>query len=321
METLTMSPSQAGAASGVCLEIPRDKGWGRMIVYPLGYGLRLGILDYDLKAPLHLSYTQLISRRGFGFCLSGRMKSDAPCFRQSFDIRPGQSTVYDFNKVEGLTETFAPGRIQRVILMLDPPARDRPFPGNDTRMAWVLDRLPGNASRTIDTITPAMRRILNQILSCPFQGTAGAFFLEGKVLELMAHKLYQLDIAPGESGVSRDDRERLHHAADFLVRDLENPPDMAGLARAAGMCRSKLHVCFPKVFGTSPFDYLRRHRLETAFDLILHRRMSVTEAACTVGYASMSHFTKAFKEMWGCLPGELRQQSGEKQTTPLIKQT
>lgn len=95
METLTMSPSQASAASGVCLDIPRDKGRGRMIVYPLGCGLRLAILDYDLKAPLHLSYTRPISRRGFGFCLSGRMKSDAPCFRQSFDIRPGQSTVYD----------------------------------------------------------------------------------------------------------------------------------------------------------------------------------------------------------------------------------
>jgi len=72
------------------------------------------------------------------------------------------------------------------------------------------------------------------ILSCPFQGVAGAFFLEGKVLELMAHKLDQLDFPPTESGVSRDDRERLHHAAIILVRDLENPPDMPGLARACG---------------------------------------------------------------------------------------
>ena len=321
MEILTMSPSQANAASGIRLDIPRDKGRGRMIVHSLGYGLRLAILDYNLKAPCTLSYTRPISRRGFGFCLSGRIESDAPCFCQSFDIRPGLSTVYDLNNVEDLTETFAPGRIKRVILMLDPPSRDRPFPGNDTRMGRVLDRLPHNTRRTIDTITPAMQRILNQILSCPFQGTAGAFFLEGKVLELIAHKLNQLDAQSGLYGISRDDRERLHHAATLLVRDLENPPDMAKLARATGMCRSKLHACFPKIFGTSPFDYLRRHRLETAFDLILHNRMSVTEAACTVGYASMSHFSKAFKEMWGCLPGELRQQSGGKQTTPLIKQT
>jgi AraC-like DNA-binding protein len=44
-------------------------------------------------------------------------------------------------------------------------------------------------------------------------------------------------------------------------------------------------------------------RLERAAHLLRSGRCNVTEAAMAVGYTSLSHFSKAFWETFGCCPG------------------
>ena len=48
--------------------------------------------------------------------------------------------------------------------------------------------------------------------------------------------------------------------------------------------------------------YLRNLRLERAAELLRSGRSNVTEAAMAVGYSSLSHFSKAFAEMFGVCP-------------------
>ncbi|PYJ87575.1 MAG: AraC family transcriptional regulator, partial [Verrucomicrobia bacterium] len=43
-------------------------------------------------------------------------------------------------------------------------------------------------------------------------------------------------------------------------------------------------------------------RMERAAELLRSGRYNVTEAATEVGYASLSHFSKAFCETIGCCP-------------------
>ena len=56
-------------------------------------------------------------------------------------------------------------------------------------------------------------------------------------------------------------------------------------------------------------DRLRRdldeieHATERAAELLKSGRCNVTEAAFEVGYSSLSHFSQAFHEMFGCCPG------------------
>ena len=50
-------------------------------------------------------------------------------------------------------------------------------------------------------------------------------------------------------------------------------------------------------------QYLRQVRLERAAELLKTGRCNVTEAALEVGYNSLSHFSSAFHEMFGCCPG------------------
>jgi AraC-like DNA-binding protein len=72
-------------------------------------------------------------------------------------------------------------------------------------------------------------------------------------------------------------------------------------SRSIGMSRTKLVTSFPKVFGTSPYEYLRHMRLEQAEKLLSKGEMNITETAYWVGYSSSSHFTKAFREYYGML--------------------
>ena len=50
-------------------------------------------------------------------------------------------------------------------------------------------------------------------------------------------------------------------------------------------------------------QWLRRARLELAAELLRSGTCNVTEASLRVGYSSLSHFSQAFHEIFGCCPG------------------
>jgi AraC-like DNA-binding protein len=47
---------------------------------------------------------------------------------------------------------------------------------------------------------------------------------------------------------------------------------------------------------------LRKVRMERAAELLRSGKFNVTEAALEVGYNSLSHFSKAFCDTFGCCP-------------------
>jgi AraC-like DNA-binding protein len=60
---------------------------------------------------------------------------------------------------------------------------------------------------------------------------------------------------------------------------------------------------FSSEMGMTIPQYLRQLRLERAAELLKSGRFNVTEAAMEVGYSSLSHFSQAFHEHFGCCPG------------------
>jgi AraC-like DNA-binding protein len=75
------------------------------------------------------------------------------------------------------------------------------------------------------------------------------------------------------------------------------------LATAVGFSPFHLSRSFVKETGVSIPKYLRMKRIEKAAELIRSGKVNVTQAAVTVGYASLSAFNKAFVEQMGCCPG------------------
>jgi AraC family transcriptional regulator, transcriptional activator of the genes for pyochelin and ferripyochelin receptors len=155
-------------------------------------------------------------------------------------------------------------------------------------------------------LSPVMEAAIIQLLHCPYSGTLGLMYQESKAIELIAHKLAQIEScaepAKQIAKLRRDDVEKVRFAREILAGNLESPPRLFDLAHAVGTSHSRLNQGFRKMYGTSVFGYLRKLRLEEARALLQRGSMNVTEAAMAVGYSSISSFTRAFTEQFGSNP-------------------
>jgi AraC-like DNA-binding protein len=98
-------------------------------------------------------------------------------------------------------------------------------------------------------------------------------------------------------------RERTEQVIFLLERNLAEPPSLEELGKKIGCSPFYLSRIFSNHTGQTITQYLRQLRLEKAAELLRDGELNVTEVALEVGYSSPSHFSHAFREMFGCCPG------------------
>lgn len=98
-------------------------------------------------------------------------------------------------------------------------------------------------------------------------------------------------------------RERIEKTQTILRANLQEPPNLEDLARQVGCSHYYLSRLFSQEVGLTIQQYLRQIRLERAAELLRTGKCNVTETAFEVGYNSLSHFSTAFHEAFGCCPG------------------
>ncbi|GGK87647.1 transcriptional regulator [Sphaerisporangium melleum] len=86
---------------------------------------------------------------------------------------------------------------------------------------------------------------------------------------------------------------RAHYAEPLTVNDL---------ARQAALSPSAFSALFREVTGRTPYRFLKEYRLDRGRELLVDRGMGVAEASRQVGYASVSHFIKEFRNRFGVTP-------------------
>lgn len=77
---------------------------------------------------------------------------------------------------------------------------------------------------------------------------------------------------------------------------------LAALARLAGMSRSMFALKFKSAVGEPAIDYLIRWRMLLAAQRVLKSGMRIATIAESLGYASESAFSAAFRRVIGCSP-------------------
>ena len=98
------------------------------------------------------------------------------------------------------------------------------------------------------------------------------------------------------------DKERILYAREYLLAHMDNPPTIPELARIAGVNEYKLKKGFREVFGNSIFAYLTDYKLEQARMQLLEKTKTATELFQELGYSSVQHFSKAYKNKFGVSP-------------------
>ena len=85
---------------------------------------------------------------------------------------------------------------------------------------------------------------------------------------------------------------------------VDEPLDLQTLAAEVGCSPFYLSRTFSSTTEMTISQYVRKLRIETAAELIVSGQCNVSEAAVEVGYQSLSHFSKAFQQVKGCLPSK-----------------
>jgi AraC-like DNA-binding protein len=135
------------------------------------------------------------------------------------------------------------------------------------------------------------------------EGGASAVIAEARLLEWAAVRLFRGKTggAPGFCSSVRG-RDPVRRALDVLRARLDQPLELAALAKEAGIAPHHLSRKVSAETGLTLQRHLRRMRVERACEWLASGRMNVTEASLEVGYQSLSHFAKAFREETGRTP-------------------
>jgi len=170
------------------------------------------------------------------------------------------------------------------------------------RRAVFADR-NGSIVSTPRPMRTEQRGLVVSLLQPPVPKAAEGLWYQSKSLELMSHFLF----APKDPELfcmrqKRVARERVERTKECLARDLANPPTLEALGQEVGCSPFHLSRIFSREVGLTIPQFLRNLRMERAAELLRSGRYNVTEAATEVGYASLSHFSKAFCETIGCCP-------------------
>jgi AraC-like DNA-binding protein len=156
----------------------------------------------------------------------------------------------------------------------------------------------------VEPLSAAQAELVRSFRLPPVSAAAQRLWYESKALELMAQLLFRPEA--GEFFCTRQHRlarERVDRVIGILNEDLCQPPTLEELGRRVGCSQFHLSRTFSSETGSTIPQYLRRLRMERAADLLRSGKCNVTEAAMEVGYSSLSHFSAAFHETYGCCPG------------------
>jgi AraC-like DNA-binding protein len=273
-------------------------------------GFDICVTDCLIRQDVYYSIDRHPSVFCFSFGLSGETCAHYGVRRQCIEISAGQQGVFYCPDPNGSGCLCAGPPLRQVEITISPERLFSYFdsdPGSiHPDLRNVLEKDRARPFCHVETITPAMYAALQQLLNCTFGGVTRKLFLESRALELIALQLSQMSntrrpaVTDGRC-MHPDDRKRTELARDLLVGNLETPPALGQLARAAGMSSPKLNRCFRRVYGMTVFAYLRNERLKRAKEMLDHG-LNVTETAYAVGYESISHFSQAFKRQFGTSP-------------------
>ncbi|MGR9319555.1 helix-turn-helix domain-containing protein (plasmid) [Rhizobium leguminosarum] len=101
---------------------------------------------------------------------------------------------------------------------------------------------------------------------------------------------------------------------DLINSHYADPISVPDLAKLAGMHPSTSNSAFRKVLGISVNEYLTRHRIARAMQLLTDTEDPVLQIGFDCGFGSSSRFYEIFKERTGTTPRHFREAVNSKNT-------
>ena len=288
---------------------------GRAEVHSVRPGLRLFVMNMDVRQDIHLNIQPMSSGVLVSLVLDGRSgyTVHGPNGRNDeWEFLPGRNIIGTF-KTEESHWNVTGGDFHRLVelqivsgkaLQLLSEYRD----SNRGAVHSVLAKHDGFATHVPQVLSPELRMIGHQILNCPLEGPVRRLYMESKALEILAFQLDSLRSSKPRESVARskDECNRLEEARRIIEREFVDPPSLMTLARRVGLNDFKLKRGFRELYQTTVFGYVRTLRMEKAWMMLETGELNVSEVALATGYICFGHFAEAFRKRFGITPRDFK---------------
>lgn len=218
---------------------------------------------------------------------------------ESFVMAPNQSVEIDFpiaqltNPTTCLAIEIAPERVQQVAEKMQQAAPRIKQLGD-----WRYRHKVLHVHHSTDT-----QALLGRIVKLFTENDPDRqFLIDLAVTELSARLLRQQtrDFVVAHS--MRDpEATHLNAVINYILSNLDKPLDIEILCKIACMGRTKFFTEFKNHIGCSPIVFQQQERLKAAANMLAQGRQ-ITETSFDVGFNNTSHFSKAFKSLFGQSP-------------------
>jgi AraC family transcriptional regulator len=162
---------------------------------------------------------------------------------------------------------------------------------------------------TKKTVQPQITQLINGLWSEIRGGNPnGKLLLDTASIQLIAMLVEQAfgGLNAADKGPALKDW-RLRRAVEWIEDHLSSDLCINEIAREAGMSVSTLGRAFRAELRMSPYEFVRKRRMDRAKSLLQNCNSKIIDIALSVGYENSQYFATLFKSEVGLSPSEYRQ--------------
>lgn len=289
-------------------------GWMRKVQLRSGLELMVQDLKFKDNFILETEYNELNIAFGIGFCLTGSALGKIYGVDEEFYLAANQGSLGFALKQKGNMEFQGKQRITVVDLIMEPMMFSTFIDSQSMHIPTEFQQIINGKYHSFYIqnfqMTSGMKMAAQQILNCPYHGLTRQLYLESKGIEILAYYNELLLQQPTSSrqviNLKPDDISRIYYAKEILFKNFKNPPSLIELAKLVGLNDYKLKAGFRQYFGNTVFGCLHDYRMEEAKKLLETKKLNINQVARSVGYASETSFSSAFRKKFGVSPSVYR---------------
>jgi AraC-like DNA-binding protein len=160
----------------------------------------------------------------------------------------------------------------------------------------------------LDTKKAVYEKLILEILDKDEKRPRDFEEMKSWVYEILGSFIEALDEEPNSAlncMLAERDRRRVFYAKHLIDNAIFSKfPSITAIAKQVGASETKVKSDFKRVMGTSMLQYHIQRQMMYAQEMIKEDTFAIKDIAHSLGYASPSKFTEAFKKHYGCLPSE-----------------
>jgi AraC-like DNA-binding protein len=290
------------AVRGRFIDIPESKGAGYITGFAWGNELRMMIRHYYLKEEVSLERTDDITGRPeeVVFLLRGIFP---PPVQPAMQVLPEPASVFICrHAASAVLDMPANTLFNSVTIAISRPYLRQLF--GEISHPVVASMLEANNFVFETGISPEIVKTASDLLQPPVPESLVSPYYKLKGEELLCYTLallMQREAVP-LSKMLLADIKAIYAIKLRLQAQVDEAPDIASLAKEAGMSEPKMRKLFKQTFGKGVFEYYQAGRMQKAAQLLREKRLTVSEVGYQLGFTNLSHFARVFEQHIGLKP-------------------